>query len=204
MRKSKKNDTIKLLNSLPTTLISNLKLNTLSKIEGELEVEKSMISLLTKSRCIGYCYEEKKWTSRKPFKNDHSDKTFKIISSQTECRDFFIKDKSGRIKVNAFNIEIHLYINETKKNNHGTVLIENLLLADNTKYIMLGTTSQNDDKNIEFSKSFFDDKLIIMDEKFYNIYIDKNPFYRVGCAILLIILAIAFFSVFINAFFFWT
>ncbi|QCE43134.1 hypothetical protein [Psychroserpens sp. NJDZ02] len=202
MSKYKNTDPTKLLNTLPITPISDLKAGTLYKINGIAETESSMLSLLTKSKCIGYTFYEKKWVSRKPFKNSHSDKKWKTLSSQTECRDFYIKDKSGKIKVNAYDIKIHLNINESKKNNKGTYLIENILLADNTNYIVLGTVSNGDNNSLEICKSLDGAPLIIMDEKFYNIYVHKNPYLRVGCAVLLIAIAIAFFSVFVKSIFF--
>lgn len=201
MRKSKDIDVTKLLNILPTTPISDLKVDDdFYKIIGRLEMNISMQSLLTKSKCIGYTFEEKKWVSRRPYKNNHSERKWKTVSSETECQDFYIEDKSGKIKVNAYGIKIYLITNENKKVKNGTYLFENLLLNDNTNYIVLGTVSKSENNDIELSKSLLGQKLIIMDEKYYNLYVKKNPFLRLGCAILLIGLAILFLFIFIKFF----
>ena len=198
MDQNKKTDIRKLLNSLPTTQISDLQEGNLYKVVGKLVMENTMLSLLTKSKCIGYIFEEKKWVSRSPFKNGHINNKWKTISSQTECKDFYIKDNSGKIKVNAYDIKIYLLTNETKKSKNKTSLIENLLLNNDTNYIVLGTVNKNENSNLEISKNLEGGQLIIMDEKFYDIYVKKNVLSRIGCVILLIILTMTFFYFMFN------
>jgi len=202
MSKPSKIDTAESINSLAFTPISDLEVNTLSKVTGTLEKDySSMLSLMTKAKCIGYTFEEKKWVSRHPFKNKHSDKKWKVVSEKNECKNFYIKDESGKIRVDAYGIKMYLEANENKKVKNKSHLIENLVLDNDTKYIVVGTVSKRGNNKIEFSKGSSGDGLIILDEPFFNLYVKPNPILRIGCAIFLVLLAVVFLYILLTGLF---
>ncbi|WP_299444325.1 hypothetical protein [uncultured Aquimarina sp.] len=193
--KKKKKDNRERIKNLPITDIKDAeKISDLIKVKGTLIKIKIIQSYLTKTQCIGYDYKAKKWVSSDRFDNDRSSKRWKTIESIEECYDFYIQDHTGKIKVEAEDISIVSYNNEKKIKKGQISYYENLLLPNTDEYYIVGSI-EKDENEIIIRKSVMDNELSIFDLKSYDLFVDIPKWYRIGCAVFLIIIAIIFFAI---------
>jgi len=71
---------------------------------------------------------------------------------------------------------------------------ENLLLPNTDEYYVIGSV-EKDENEISIRKNIIDNELYIFDMKSYDLFIDIPKWYRIGCAIFLIMIVIIFFSI---------
>lgn len=171
---------------------------TLVKIKGKLRAIKFTMSEMTETRCIGYQYQEMKWTYkikkglRREGKERRKRSQWKIIKSESHAEDFYIYDKSGKIMVDALGLSISSNYNQKKMKRGSVSCIENLLLPDQKEYILIGTLHKENGKNSIVNDFKHKDNFILIDPKSYDIIYNTSKAFRIGCAIFLILILTTF------------
>lgn len=105
LRGGKEHKSINEIKKLPFSTISeliNIKDKTYIKVKGKLKVIDYTLSELTENKCIGYTYQEMKWTYTKRTGERSKRSQWKIIKSDSYTEDFYIEDHSGKIKVDGY------------------------------------------------------------------------------------------------------
>ncbi|WP_299315750.1 hypothetical protein [uncultured Aquimarina sp.] len=118
IRKDTSRKEIQKIKNLPFSNISqliDLENQTLIKIKRKLKAIDYTLSELTETRCIGYKYQEMKWTYTKRTGERSKKSQWKIIKSDSYTEDFYIEDNSGKTKVEALGIQISSQHNQKKE-----------------------------------------------------------------------------------------
>ncbi len=197
LRGNKEQKGINEIKKLPFSAVSELTdLNdkTFVKVKGKLKVIDYTLSELTETKCIGYTYQEMKWTYTKRTGERRKKSQWKTIKSEEYTEDFYIEDTSGKIKVDTVGIQISSQFNQKKEKDGKITCVENLLLPDQKEYILIGTLNK-ENKKISIAKDFKKNKkddFILIDPKSYDIIYNTSKTYRIGCAIFLIIIGTIF------------
>ncbi len=118
LRGDKTRKEIEIVKQLPFSTIAQLvDLNnqTLIKIKGKLQAIEYTLSELTETKCIGYTYQEMKWTYTKRTGERSKKSQWKIIKSESHAENFYIVDDSGKAKVDTLGIHISSSFNQKKE-----------------------------------------------------------------------------------------
>jgi hypothetical protein len=144
----------------------------LCKIKGQILATNQITSPITETQCIGYNYSNLSY-GYKAVGRANGRKNWRTYCTKSKSADFFIKDSTGQIKVNAKNISIQINVNRSEKKLSRTLVdVESLLLEDGTEYILIGTVNVDKNGDMEIVK---EKELIIMDEAFYRFVNVKIP-----------------------------
>ncbi len=98
-RKTNKKKFYKIQRVLPTANVRSVAMG-LAEISGKAKTIEPIISRLGKKECIGYLYIRENVT-----RNDKGHNSYSLEFSETICNPFFVKDKTGEIKVLSDEIE---------------------------------------------------------------------------------------------------
>ena len=143
----------------------NTVLKGLCKIKGQILATNQITSPITETQCIGYNYSKLSY-GYKAVGRANGRKKWRTYHTKSKSADFFIKDATGQIKVNAKNISIQINVNRSEKKLSRTLVdVESLLLEDGTEYILIGTVNVDKNGDMEIVK---EKELIIMDVAFYK------------------------------------
>ena len=90
------------------------------EVRGKLKTIDTFTSPISKSKCIGYHYAELRYASSQirtleDRKEVSRWREWKATNWKSKCKDFFIEDTSGRIRVIAKGITIAININQHEK-----------------------------------------------------------------------------------------
>ncbi|WP_103867524.1 GIDE domain-containing protein [Aquimarina sp. I32.4] len=186
----------------PIEILEESKIDSLSKgvvkIKGRLKAIHHIKSPISEIECIGYNYSQLSLRYGRGKKGKKRRK-WRILKSTSESTDFYIEDNTGKIKVNAKGISIQINTHRTEKKISRTLLdVENLLIEDETEYIVTGTVITNKNGNLEIVKGATERELVIMDTAFYEFIFEDVPFMKrkMGYFIVFLILAIICFIVY--------
>ncbi|WP_299315746.1 GIDE domain-containing protein [uncultured Aquimarina sp.] len=188
----------------PIETLEVSKINTLFKgfvkIRGILKSINHIKSPITETKCIGYNYSQLSYRTA-GVRRVRGSKKWRTYRTESKSTDFYIQDDTGRIKINAKYISIQVNVNRSEKKLSKTLLdVENLLLEDNTEYILSGTIIKNGDGNLEIVKGEKD--FVIMDKSFYEFVYKDIPFMKnkAGFFIVFLVICIIFFVVYKSIF----
>jgi len=178
------------------------------EIKGRLEQIETVISPLTKSNCIGYKHFKTRYNSSRSVnptsikgkvfttKRNERSLNWETVSTDTECKDFYFVDNTGKIKIKGKGIAILLNnINQTDRRISNELMItENLLLQDNREYVLTGTARYNKKNELIIKKD--SNELIISDSYINELHksklSDKINKYGLIIMLLLIVVIITF------------
>ncbi|WP_299444319.1 hypothetical protein [uncultured Aquimarina sp.] len=176
------------------------KINTLSngfvKIRGKLKSINHITSPISETKCIGYNYSQLSYRSAGARRVKGS-KKWRTYRTESKSADFYIQDDTGKIKINAKDISIQLNVNRSEKKLSKTLIdVENLLLEDDTEYILTGTLNKNKNNSIEIVKGT--KEFVIMDKAFYEFAFEDIPFMKkkAGFFIIFLVVCIIIFIVY--------
>ncbi|WP_299902910.1 hypothetical protein [uncultured Aquimarina sp.] len=177
------------------------KIETLSsglvKIKGRLKAIDHVKSPITETKCIGYNYSQLAYRSA-GVRRAKGSKKWRTYRTESKSTDFYIQDDTGKIKVNAKDISIQINVNRSEKKLSRTLLdVENLLLEDDTEYIITGTVV-NKNNSVEIIKDEKDKELRVMDIAFYEFTFEDIPFMKkkVGFFIVFLVIGILCFVIY--------
>lgn len=193
-RKKKSDNRIK-IKSLTISNINSIEIGHLVKVKGTLIKIKLIQSNLTKTQCIGYDYKAMKRVVKDPFDNNHSSKRWETIDSIEECYDFYIKDNTGKVKVEAEDISIICSSNEKTIIKNKISYFENLLLPNKEEYFVIGNVIK-DENELIIVKDVYEKELSIFDMKAYDLIVNTSQWYKVGCSVFLLLTLVLFLVVF--------
>ncbi len=172
-------------------------INTLSKglckIKGQILATNQITSPITETKCIGYNYSQLSYGYKGGYRRRvKGRKKWRTYRTESKSADFYIKDTTGQIKVNAKNISIQINVNRSEKKLSRTLLdVENLLLEDDTEYIISGTVVKGKNNSIEIIKNKKDKELLIMDKAFYEFTFEDIPFMKKKAGIFIVFLVVS-------------
>jgi len=193
--RKKKSDNRKKIKSLTISNINSIEIGHLVKVKGTLIKIKLIQSNLTKTQCIGYDYKAMQRVVKDPFDNNHSSKRWETIDSIEECYDFYIKDNTGKVKVEAEDISIICSSNEKTIIKNKISYFENLLLPNKEEYFVIGTVVK-DENELIIVKDVYEKELSIFDMKAYDLIVNTSQWYKVGCSVFLLLTLVLFLAMF--------
>lgn len=165
-----------------------------TEIKGKIRALETITSPFTHSKCIGYLFTESEYNNSRKRGNSGNYKIsrenkWKDLETQTECCDFYIEDKTGKVKVEAEGIIlITEHITKKRKIWYKNIFkTEFLLLEDGVDYILKGEIVYNKKKEMIF-KDTGKNMFIIMPET-----IDKKIMtsYIVDIIIIIVVIVIS-------------
>ncbi len=148
------------------------------KIKGRIFViNKIEAAPLSQKQCIGYSLRSLSYEMT----NDElikSKKGWRTLNASSKSENFYIGDGTGKVLVKAEDILIALSINKFEKKYSSTLIdVENLLLEDETEYILVGTAKKTPNGTIVIQKKK-NAKFFIMDLAFQELLTDTIPFFK--------------------------
>lgn len=191
------------IKNIPINNIADIK-NGIVKIKGELKAIKRIKSELTKTKCIGYSYSEKIWikkksgskynaVSKKISHTQRDSKKLKTIRSEIVCENFYFIDNTGKVLVNANNIEMLTSYNNIREQKSGIFYSEDILL-ENKEYYLIGYFDQEHNQISSGKKFNQKEEFFVIDLKNYKMLNGGSKMYRIGCGFLLLVITVSFFG----------
>lgn len=131
-------------------------------VRGRLKSIDTMRSPITKTTCIGYLIIETMKHGKKPV-------------SETKCKDFFIEDETGKIKVKGKGLLIAADTNKNIiKTTRYTTEVEYLLLENNNmQYVLVGDAETTKKGELVIKKAM-DHRFTIEEADFHDIMNNKT------------------------------
>ncbi|MBR0572956.1 MULTISPECIES: hypothetical protein [Pasteurellaceae] len=143
--KTNKKSFYKLQEILPTSTIRSVAMG-LAEISGKAKMIEPVISKITKKKCIGYIYLVEDIRKDKEGRISY----FKDFS-ETVCNPFFVKDKTGQIKVLPNDLEF-LDFEESHQKITGSKRYTEYLLKENMEVLLIGKAGITENNEPVFKK----------------------------------------------------
>lgn len=122
---------IKLQEILPTSRIRSVATG-LAEVEGRLEGVELLQAPMDEAPCIGYRY-----TVEQESTDSDGDTHYSTITDRSECNDFFIRDKTGRLAVSKERLDL-LWLPVDQRMTSGGHRYTQYLLRDGDKMLLIG------------------------------------------------------------------
>ena len=120
--------------TLPTAPIRSVAMG-LAEISGKVRIIEQTIAPIKKKPCAGYYY-----TIESISKDSDGDESFSLEDSEFECKEFYVEDRTGRIKIKPDKLAFIDFEVDEQYRSHGARYTQ-YLLEDGMEVLMIGKAS---------------------------------------------------------------